>query len=110
MSSIFSQNPFFTEFGYEEKTTFWSDFSIADLFGEDGIKDTYERAKQSWQDNIEYMTELAMVLNHKSWFWNEKKPQFCKLYADLWREIDNFILEHFENDKGAIAYYLRVTD
>lgn len=110
MTSTFFKNPLFAEFGYEEKTTFWSDFSIADLFGEDGIKDTYERAKQSWQDNIEYMTELAMVLNHKSWFWNGKRPHFCKLYADLWREIDNFILEHFEDDKEAISYYLRVTD
>ena len=60
-------NPVFEMNGYEPKTTFWSDFSIADMFGTEGVKDTYNRAKEDWQDSIEYMTELAMVLNHKSW-------------------------------------------
>ncbi|ENI9073036.1 hypothetical protein ABZ143_002832 [Listeria monocytogenes] len=60
-------NPIFEMNGYEPKTTFWTDFSIADMFGFEGVKDTYNRAKESWQDNIEYMTEFAMVLNHKSW-------------------------------------------
>ncbi len=30
--------------GYEQKTTFWMDFSIADKFGIAAIKDTYKRA------------------------------------------------------------------
>ena len=60
-------NPIFEMIGYEPKTTFWSDFSIADMFGTEGVQDTYNRAKESWQDNIEFMTEFAMVLNHKSW-------------------------------------------
>lgn len=40
-------NPIFEMIGYEPKTTFWSDFSIADMFGADGVKDTYNRAKES---------------------------------------------------------------
>lgn len=70
-------NPIFEMIGYEPKTTFWTDFSIADMFGADGVKDTYNRAKESWQDNIEYMAEFAMVLNHKSWQTTGK----TKLYA-----------------------------
>lgn len=120
MSSTFFKNPIFVQIGYEEKTTFWRDFSIAELYGKNGIKDTYERAKQDWQDDIEFMTELAMVLNHKLWFWSAQKPNnvsskeeieaLVKLYDNLWSEIDSFIFEHFENDKEAISYYLRVTD
>lgn len=30
--------------GYEPKTTFWEDFSTADKFGIDAIKETYNRA------------------------------------------------------------------
>lgn len=120
MLSSFFYNPLFVEFGYQEKTTFWLDFSIAEVYGEAGIKDTYNRAKEEWKDNIEYMTELAMVLNHKSWFWNARKADtepmrkhiesLVQLYSNLWTEIDIFILEHFENDEEAISYYLRVTD
>ena len=29
--ATFFKDPLFAEFGYEEKTTFWSDFSIADF-------------------------------------------------------------------------------
>lgn len=77
-------NPIFEMNGYEPKTTFWTDFSIADMFGAEGVKDTYNRAKEDWQDSIEYMTELAMVLNHKSWQHNGKHQTLCSLYADLW--------------------------
>ena len=54
-------NPIFEMNGYEPKTTFWTDFSIADMFGAEGVKDTYNRAKEDWQDSIEYMTELAIT-------------------------------------------------
>ena len=103
-------NPIFEMIGYEPKTTFWTDFSIADVFGVKGVKDTYNRAKDEWQDNIEYMTEFAMVLNHKSWQHNEKNQVLCGLYSDLWIEIDNFIYEHFKDNEEALSYYQTVTD
>ena len=103
-------NPIFEMNGYEPKTTFWSDFSIADMFGTGGVKDTYNRAKEDWQDSIEYMTELAMVLNHKSWQHNGKHQTLCSLYADLWCNIEDFIYEHFKDNEEVISYYQRVTD
>ena len=103
-------NPIFEMDGYEPKTTFQSDFSIADVFGVEGVKDTYNRAKNEWKDNIEYMTEFAMVLNHKSWQHNEKNPVLCSLYSDLWYEIEDFIYEHFKDNEEAISYFQRVTD
>ena len=36
------------ENGYEMKTTFWQDFSIADAFGEEAIQDTYDRSFESF--------------------------------------------------------------
>lgn len=103
-------NPIFEMNGYEPKTTFWTDFSIAVMFGTGGVKDTYNRAKEGWQDSIEYMTELAMVLNHKSWQHNGKNQTLCSLYADLWCNIEDFIYEHFKDNEEAISYYQRVTD
>ena len=37
--------------GYQPKTTFWMDFSIADRFGIEAIIDTYERDFKEWQAN-----------------------------------------------------------
>ena len=35
---------FMSENGYTVQTTFWEDFTIADLFGLSAIRDTYNRA------------------------------------------------------------------
>lgn len=55
------------EIGYECKTTFWMDFSIADRFGIAAVKDTFKRAFKEWRTNVVYLTELVLVLNHKMW-------------------------------------------
>ena len=61
------------ENGYEIKTTFWSDFSIADRFGINAIKDTFNNAFKNWKNNCEYITELACVMSWKSCAWYKKK-------------------------------------
>lgn len=53
--------------GYESKTTFWDDFCIAERFGHKAIKDTFNRAFNEWKSNIEYITELVMILNWRMW-------------------------------------------
>ena len=51
--------------GYEVKTTFYTDFSIAERYGVDAIRSTFEQSFEGWKDNCEYVTELCMVLNWK---------------------------------------------
>ena len=111
-NTAFSQykNPIFEMTGYEPKTTFWSDFSIAECYGIDSVKDTYKRAKEEWKDNIEYMTELSLVLNHKSWQYAQTNENLSKVYVQLWEEVGDFIFEHFKSNEEAIDYYVRVTD
>ena len=93
---------------YEPKTTFWEDFSIADAFGMDAVRDTFKRAFKEWRDNIEYFTELSMVLNHKGWFWYERNEAMARLYFKLWEEAG---LWASENLKGEDAkYYYRTLD
>ena len=94
--------------GYECKTTFWNDFSIAERFGEKEIRDTYRRARAEWERDRVYGTELSMVLNHKCWYWYEKNDTFSKLYAELWEEYHDWVLENWKSED--LGYYLRVTD
>lgn len=94
--------------GYKPKTTFYEDFSIAERFSQQAIKDTYKRAFESWQDNIEYITELAMALNWKCHRWYGRNERLSNLYCDLWETLDNWIFENKTGDD--LSYYIRTTD
>ena len=93
---------------YEQKTTFWMDFSIADKFGIAAIKDTYKRAFNAWKDNHVYLTELVMVLNHKVWQWYETNDAIARLYDTLWREADLWAQENLKGEE--LEYFYRITD
>ena len=43
---------FMAENGYEVKTTFWEDFSIAERFGLSAIQDTFNRAFKEWKRRL----------------------------------------------------------
>ena len=99
---------FMRENGYELQTTFWDDFSIADLFGLSAIQDTFNRAFKEWQEDYKFLTELVMVLNHKIWQYHEKKPEFAMLYNTLYREADQYAMENLKDEE--LGYFLDVTD
>ena len=89
-------------------TTFWMDFSVADVFGLDAVRDTYNRAFEEWKHDYRYLTDLVMVLNHKIWQWYEKRDDLARLYDELW---DKTALYATENLKGAeLRYYFDITD
>lgn len=97
------------EIGYEMQTTWWGDFTVAELIdGERGIKDTFNRAWKYWRDDRVYTTELALVLNWKSWYWSEKDSKLCKLYVELWQKLDEYIMDNWKGDD--LKYYLHTTD
>ena len=77
--------------GYEFKTAFWTDFTIADAFGIDAIKNTYKRAFKEWKDNYVYLTELVLVLNWKCWAYYEKgNKAYSSLYCDLYEQARDY--------------------
>jgi len=92
--------------GYQTITTYWDDFTIAEHFGKNAIKDTYKRAML----NTEYkmLTELCMVLNHKIWFLYENNPKLAEIYNDLWKKCDEYIINHLKGEQ--LQYFLRTTD
>ena len=93
----------------EFKTTFWSDFSIADHFGPGAVQDTYNRAFKEWHSDCEYLTELVIVLNHKIWQHYEKDNSILShLYDKLWRDTADYAVTHLKGED--LEYYLEVTD
>lgn len=94
--------------GYVPKTTFWNDFSMAELFGLDDISDTFNRALEEWKSNIVYLTELVMVLNWKIWYWYENYDEYAELYQELWEKADEWALNNLKDDD--LSYFLRTVD
>lgn len=90
--------------GYKPKTTFYTDFSIADAFGAKGVLDTYKRSFDSWKDDYEYLTELVMVLNWKIFeHYKSGHMALAELYDKLWREADEWCCSNLKGE--ALSYY-----
>ena len=95
-------------FGYEAKTTFWEDFSIADKFGISAVKDTYNRAFSEWKSNYIYLTELVMVLNHKIAQHYEINPSLAEVYNTLWQQADMYACDNLTDEE--LTYFYDTTD
>ena len=94
---------------YECQTTFWTDFSIAEIFGVSAIKDTYKRAFREWKSNHIYLTELVMVLNHKMWeHYQNGHKEYAKVYDELWKKADLYACENLKGEE--LTYFYRTTD
>ena len=94
--------------GYEMTTTFWQDFTIADHFGAPAVKDTFKRAFNEWKGNYVYLTELVIVLNHKTWQHYETDEGLALVYQDLWEEADNYACENLKGEEA--SFFFRITD
>lgn len=98
--------------GHERKTTFFSDLSIAECYGADGIRDTYDRVMKSWMDNLAFITEFIVCLGLKSSQWCDRKhgQTFCNLYSDLYHEAVDAFYKHYEGNEDALDYFFEMTD
>jgi hypothetical protein len=94
--------------GYRPKTTFWDDFTIAEAFGNDAIRDTFSRAFLDWRKEYIYLTELVMVLNWKMWQWYERDEERSMLYQDLWEAADTYAAGYLTGSE--LQYYYQTTD
>ena len=90
-------------------STFYADFSMADVYGEDAIKDTFKRAFNEWKGNAKMFVELVAALNHKIWFWYENGvEEYSTLYDALWKKADAYGCNHFKGDDA--THYFQVLD
>lgn len=99
--------------GYKPITTFYEDFSIADKFGIDAIKDTYNRAFNEWKSDYKYLTELVMVLNwkiaeHYKEGGTEKDNEIASLYNDLYLKADEYAVDNLKDEQ--LKYFYNTTD
>lgn len=81
--------------GYKTFTTFAMDYEIAECFGIDAIKDTFQGCKP-WIANYKYWTELVMVLN---WYiWKHAEDPLGPVYDSLWREAEQMFDDRYADN------------
>lgn len=107
-----AQNAFnrtMAENGYKAFTTFYSDLTIAEPFGERAIRDTHRNVTKSWGKDAKYYTEYVMSLNHKIWeHYNNGNERLARVYDDLWRKAAEHAEKTLKGDD--LKYYYRTTD
>lgn len=94
---------------YEFKTTFWMDFTIADKFGIEAVKDTFKRAFSEWKTNYIYLTELTLVINWKCWQHYEKNNiEISKLYSEYYYQLREYGLDNLKGKE--LEYFIKTLD
>lgn len=85
--------------GYQRKSTFYMDFTIAELCGNPvhDVLDTYRRAFYGWKHDIEYIAELYMVLATKVNVWFEKNEPLYEAYHKCYEALWSYVYGHDED-------------
>ncbi|TCD53858.1 hypothetical protein EJ419_06290 [Alloscardovia theropitheci] len=94
--------------GYTPLTTFWMDYSIADAFGINAIKDTHKRVIKEWSSNYKMMTELVLVFNYKIWQHYETNQALAELYNELWETTENWCYTTLTGEE--LDYFITTID
>ena len=95
--------------GYKPLTTFYEDFSIADRFGYDAVRDTCKRGYETAEAlGYKEMTEFVMVLNWKVWEHYTSNPILAEVYQDLWEEVNELVQDTLKGEE--LQYFYRTTD
>lgn len=90
-------------------STFYADFSVADVYGPKAIRDTYARAFGEWKSNHKMLTELVACLNHKLWYWHGLQDmEYAELYDGLWKEADGWAMDNLKGEE--LTYFTMVLD
>lgn len=89
--------------------TFWMDFTIADAFGVNAIKDTFNRTFKEWKSDYKMLTALVVILNHKIWqHYEAENHDVARLYDSLWRQAEDYALTNLKDEE--LKYYYEITD
>jgi len=104
---------------YERKTTYTSDFSIAEwcvpVDGMAAISTTLRNALENWQNNIEFFAEILLVINLKSWEHAARgNNEYGKMYSELFYMVQALYFDWFDESNKkhaeAIQYYYDYVD
>ena len=96
------------DIGHEPVSAFWTDFSAAEFYGEEAVRETYEDALKECEGDVEFLAELTLVLNWKIWDLYKEDEEMAKLYEELWKKHDSFCWSTLKGEES--RRYFEITD
>lgn len=107
--SIMERN--LADVGKERMTTYMSDLSIAEWYGFGAVVDTIEKAIKQQANDVEYMAELVLCVNWKSWeHFSRGNNTWSKFYSVLYEMTYDLVLSYYKKDKEAMHYLFDYLD
>lgn len=95
--------------GYQPKTNFWDMFTEVEP-KEEKIKQLAEILFKKYENDYKALTELIMVINHKSWEYFNYNTVLSVLYSNLYFKYDQMAMKALGKNKEAIEYYFKTLD
>ena len=90
-------------------TLYWQRFSIAEEFGKQEIKRVYKDIFKEAKKSYKLLTELVMILNHKTWQHKETTGSgLYDLYEELYDDTKDYALDHMKKEE--LSYFFDITD
>lgn len=101
-----------------ESTIFYGDFTAAEPFGIQAVKETFANAHFRTR-GYKVVTELAVVVNHKGWEWYSKMEaaqaagltqeakrceQISQYYFERYHEVYDWAAENLHEDEATFFY------
>lgn len=101
------------QIGYTPATNLWENFTEREFNGLEAVDSFAEEVFNLYKDNIIYLTEFIMVINHKCWYWFEHGDNhIARFYSELYHEFDKRAINYIESnmDNEAMTYYFKTLD
>lgn len=96
--------------GYVLKSTFMNDFAIAERFGAQAVKDTFDRAFAEWKDNPTMLAELAVVTNTRCWDTYEKQNDILSgMYSGMYYKCTGYAYDGTKSD-AFVSIFFNIVD
>ena len=95
------------------REVFWEAFNNAEEAGEETVITVARMLYLRWRDHIHELTDLVMVINHKSWDHYEKwNAALQELYTALYYEYYEKAINYLESNKRdeELSYFIRTLD
>lgn len=101
------------QIGYTPVTTLWEQFEEEEHKGMGEVDELVESSFERYKNDIVCLTELIMIINHKSWYWYKQgNNKAARFYSELYHEFDERAINYIEAnlDDKAMSYYFKTLD
>ena len=92
---------------------FWQAFTEAEEDGEATVVTIASILYQRWRDDIEELTDLVMIINHKSWdHYRNGNAKYQEVYTELYYKYYEKALDYLEKEgrEDDLRYFIRTLD